>query len=835
MRFTLSWLKKHLNTTSTLEQICKTLTSIGLEVEECIDKSKVYEPFIIAEILKAEPHPDADKLRVCTVFDGNANLQIVCGASNARAGIKVVLAPIGTVIPAGNFVIKAAKIRGVESSGMLCSSEELMLPGASEGIIELPADAKVGLKYMEYAKLDDAVIEIALTPNRGDAACVLGIARDLAAAGLGNLISPTSESAEYKRLLAKPASGSKMLEDFGAQDRSVLDIHEDPSTKSTPQIAAEVGLCKKSKGEFPINIEDKDNCQEFTATVVKGVDNYKSTPEYIGNMMRAIGSSPKSALVDISNFAMFDMGRPNHMYDLDKIKGSVTVRKSRKDEKFIALGGQEYALPADLLIVADGEKVLAIAGVMGGELSKVDDKTNNILVEVANFHPEAVAKSGRALNLLSDSRYRFERRIDSGSTDSFVSYLTGEITKNLGGAVVSSTKAFGNTINHPKEVAFNIESVSELAGSDIDNAFIESTLQKLGFIIKGDKVTVPSYRYGDITQGRDLVEEVLRIYGLDNIVPLPIPLSFENISVKSPEFADKARQYLINNGFDEMITYSFISRKQADQFSFAARVELANPISSDMSVMRASQLPSLLKHLSENISYGIHDANYFEIGNIYEGSEPEQQKQTLSAILAGKFMRKTTFKEEREFDFYDAKGYVFSLIKLYGLDPDKCKINRGAPGYYHPGKSAVISLGKNIIGYFGELNFAVLKDSGIETNVAAFELFIGNMPILKTKIAKVRPQLSHLQIVNRDFAFMLEDSVEVGSMLADVKGIAAEVVEGVNVFDIYKGKGVAEGKKSVAFSIALRPKVETFTDVGIEKICGQIVNLVQTKYGGEQR
>jgi phenylalanyl-tRNA synthetase beta chain len=786
MRFTLSWLKSHLNTTSTLEQICETLTRIGLEVEECLNKGKLYEPFIIAEILKAEPHPDADKLRVCTVFDGKENLQIVCGAANARAGIKVVLAPIGAVIPAGEFIIKAAKIRGVESSGMLCSSEELMLADTSEGIIELLADAKVGSKYMQYAGLNDAVIEIALTPNRGDAACVFGIARDLAAAGLGEIVSPKLKSVQYD-------------------------------------------------DKFPLVIEDKDNCQEFTATIIKGVDNSLSAPEYISNMLRAIGSNPKSALVDISNFAMLDLGRPNHIYDLDKIKGPVVVRKSHKDEKFVALGGQEYNLPAELLVVADGEKILAIAGVMGGELSKVDNETKNILIEVANFHPEAVAKAGRALNLISDSRYRFERRIDSGSTDSFVHYLTGEITNNLGGAVVGSTRMFGNPIKYPKEVAFKIESVSELAGNDIDNAFIQSTLQKLGFVIEGGKVTVPSYRYGDITQGRDLVEEVLRIYGLDNIKPVPVPLGFENIIVKNPDFADKARQYLIDNGFDELITYSFVSRKQADQFSFLNQIELANPISSDMSVMRISQLPMLIKHLSENIAYGILDATYFEIGNVYKGSEPKQQKQVLSGVLAGKFMRKTTFKEERDFDFYDAKGYAFALIKLYGLDPDKCKISRGAPGYYHPGKSAAISLGKQVIGYFGELNFAVLKNSGVETNVAVFELLIGEMPVLKTKAIRTRKQLSHLQMVNRDFAFVVDDSVEVGSMLAEVRGLDADTIEDVNVFDIYKGKGVAEDKKSVAFSVVLRPKVQTFTDAEIEKICGQIVNLVKEKYGGEQR
>ncbi len=800
MRFTLSWLKKHLITDATPQQISETLTRIGLEVEEMVDKSKIYAPFIIAEILDASPHPNADKLRVCTVYDGKQKLQIVCGASNARTGIKVVLAPIGALIPANNFVIKAAKIRNVESTGMLCSSEELMLSESSDGIIEISKDAAVGSKLIDYLGIGDIIVEIALTPNRGDAACVRGIARDLAAAGLGTLSEINHSAINYT-------------------------------------------------SSYPIVIEDTDNCQEFTATIINGIDNTKPTPQDVCKTLSAIGSKPKSALVDISNFTMLDLGRPNHMYDLDKIDGLIKIRKSKNDEQFIALGELQYTLPEGLLVVADDKKILAIAGVMGGELSKVDANTRNILVEVANFHPEAVAKSGRALNLLSDSRYRFERRIDIGNTDLFLSNVIHLILENVGGIVKCSTKVVGAPINYKESIEFDTTLVSQIAGCDINPDFIKETLTKLGFrmersakpmkelaaevelsmIYNRFTIHIPSYRQGDINQGQDLVEEVLRIYGMDNIPSQPIPLNFENKKAKGVQFINKARHYLSALGYDEMITYSFISHKQANQFKFESTIELSNPISQDMAVMRSSQIPMLLEHANKNLAYGLMDASYFEIGNIFEGVDPEHQKLAISGIITGKHMRKTIFKEERDIDFYDVKAILLALIELYGLDPNKCKISRGTPSYYHSGKSAALSLGKNIIGYVGELNFATLN---LEVPTAAFELFVDNLPVIKTKVARNSVDISYLQSVTRDFAFVLNDDVEIGAML---QAINIDDVELINVFDIYKGKGMPDGKKSVAFSITLRPKTSTFTDKQIDDICLSVVTLIQNKYGGVQR
>jgi phenylalanyl-tRNA synthetase beta chain len=786
MRFTLSWLKKHLKTEANLLQISETLTRIGLEVEEIIDKSKIYEPFIIAEIIEAIPHPNANKLQICKVNDGKQTLQVVCGAPNARAGIKVVLAPVGAMIPAGNFAIKAAKIRDVESNGMLCSREELLLDGDSSGIIELAPDALIGSKYASFASLDEVVIEVGLTPNRGDAASVYGIARDLAAAGIGELIAPEAANISYTN-------------------------------------------------PYEVIIEDAENCQEFVATIINGVDNTKSGLVPINSLLTAIGSNPKSALVNISNFAMFDFGRPNHVYDLDKIKGAIKIRKSYEKELFIALGGAEYILPEGLLVVTDEEKILAIAGVMGGELSKVDGNTKNILVEVANFHPFAVAKAGRELNLLSDSRYRFERRIDSGFTDFFVTYLNKLIIESVGGSIIGSIKVRGKEIDYQKSIQFNIENVSDIAGCDISTIFTHNTLHNLGFKIDGKTVHIPSHRYGDITQNRDLVEEVLRIYGLDNLPTQLIPFSFEHTRFRRPLFTNRVRSYLTSQGFDEMITYAFVSHKYAEQFAFKNPVELQNPISAEMSVMRASQLPLLLENAAKNMTYGLLDASYFEIGNIFEGIEPEQQKLTISGICTGKHMRKTMFKEERDVDFYDIKAIIFALIELYGLNPDKCKITHGAPNYYHPGKSAVVSLGKNIIGYFGELNIMTLKAIDMEFGACAFELFISNMPELKAKSARSKLEISYLQAVTRDFAFIIDDRVEVGNMLSAVRGIDLESIESATVFDIYKGKSVEDGKKSVAFSITLRPQTETFTDAQIEAICQKVIALVQKDYDGVQR
>lgn len=787
MRFSLSWLKQHLKTNASVEEISTTLTRIGLEVDEVIDKSKTYEPFVIAQILEAEQHPNADKLRVCNVTDGTSEMQIVCGAPNARAGIKVVLAPIGALIPNGNFAIKAAKIRNVDSSGMMCSADELMLPGDSEGIIELPEDAPLGSRFAEYAGLNDVIFDVSLTPNRGDAACVYGIARDLSAAGLGEVIT---------------------------QEHPKLNI---------------------SSGNLEILISDKEGCYEFTGTIIKGVDNTKTSSKLVHDGLAAVGSKPKTALVDISNFAMFTYGRPNHMYDLDKVSGHITIRQSSEGEKFVALGGEEYTLPAGLLVVADELKVLAIAGVMGGELSKVDENTKNILLEVANFNPDSVAKAGRTLNLLSDSRYRFERRVDSGNTESFISYICDLITSTVGGKLEQQTRASGNLPEYTKQVVFDPESVSRLAGAVIAHTESYSILERLGFKRDGANIIVPSYRFGDINMERDLVEEVLRIYGLDRIQNMPLPLEFNTLKPQTVRFEDKVSQHLTSLGFTEMITFSFVSQEQAKMFGFENGPKLSNPISQDMIIMRGSMLPALLAGAKTNASYGLQDAKYFELGAIYETSLPMHQEKCISGIRVGKSQRKNAFKEERAFDFYDAKADAFAAIKLYGFDPTKLKLGRTAPEYYHPGKSAALILGKNVVGYIGEIHPKIAKALDISDAACAFEVFLDRLPAPKVKAVRPKFEVSYLQAVDRDFAFVLPLETEVGAVMQSVRAQAPDVTESVNLFDVYAGDKIEAGKKSVALSVTLRPKNETFKDTDIEAICQKIIATVQKEYGGTLR
>jgi phenylalanyl-tRNA synthetase beta chain len=787
MRFSLSWLKQHLNTTASAEVISETLTRIGLEVEEVIDNSKTYEPFVIAQILDAKQHPNADKLRVCEVTDGSKTMQIICGAPNARAGIKVVLAPVGTLIPNGGFTIKAAKIRDVESNGMMCSFEELSLPGDSAGIIELPEDAPVGSNFAEYYGLNDVVFDISLTPNRGDAACVYGIARDLHTAGLGELIAPN----------AKPVTPANS----GAE----------------------------------IIIEDKEGCYEFTGTIIRGIDNTKESSKLIRDCLASAGSKPKSALVDISNYAMLSCGRPNHMYDLDKISGRITIRKSHDGEKFIALGGEEYTLPDGLLVVADQSKILAIAGVMGGELSKVDENTKNVLLEVANFDPISVAKAGRTLNLLSDSRYRFERRVDSSNTKDFIGYISTLITDTVGGKLDQATHVLGNLPDYTKSVPFNPDSVSQIAGTATPHEESYAILERLGFKQDGKNIVVPSYRFGDINMERDLVEEVLRIYGLDRIANKPLPLEFTVLSKQIPRYEDLISEHFTSIGYTEVMTMAFTSRENANMFGFKNAPELANPISQEMVIMRGSMIPELCLGAKNNVAYGLHDLMYFEVGNIYSNALENKQEHCLTALRIGKSQRKNSFKEERNFDFYDLKSDIFAAIKLYGFDPSKLKVTRGAPDYYHPGKSAALSLGKNVIGYVGEIHPKVLKTFDLDDATCAFELFIDRLPAQKAKTAKPKLELSYLQSVDRDFAFVLPKETEVGSIMQSIRAQAPDVTESVNVFDVYAGDKIEAGKKSVALSVTLRPKSETFKDTEIEAICQKIISVIQKEYNGTLR
>jgi phenylalanyl-tRNA synthetase beta chain len=796
MKFTLSWLKQHLSVYEkySVDDITNTLTSIGLEVEDVRDDAKIYVPFKVARILEANPHPDAQKLQVCKVDDGNEVLQIVCGAANARAGIKVVLAPIASVVPGSGLVIKQSKIRGVESYGMLCSASELMISGDDCGILELSEDAPIGASfahYMKDMKAIDTTVEIALTPNRGDAASLRGIARDLSAAGMGELIP--------------------------LQETDLLSVDNHSAALN----------CRILCPEY---------CQEFWLARIDGVNN-KGQLEALEAQLSLIDMSPKSPLVTLSNHLMFDIGRPNHIYDLNKINGEIAVRLSQHDEEFIAIGGQEYKLPSGIMVIADEQKILAIAGVMGGELSKVDENTTNVLVEMANFHPDAVAQSGRALNLLSDSRYRFERRVDSSISQYAISKLCNSITTLLGGKIVACAALFGKALEYRNTLQLNSTKISEIIGTEISQQYILNLLDKLGFGIHDDGITIaiPPYRWGDIATNQDVAEEVLRFYGLSNVPSIQRHFIPSQVKPLLPNTTDGIRNLLVSGGFVELITYSFISPQQARDFGLDIVVEVINPISGDMSMMRTSMLPSMLQHAMRNVSYGFEDRSYFEIGNNFLGCQEQNQLLTASGLRVGKIQRKTIFKEERSVDFFDVKQDVGSILQIHGLKLGKLQMDREVPAHYHPGRSARVRLGKNTVAYFGELHPRVLQELDMKEAVCAFEVILSHLPQPKRKVQKSKAVISSLQAVERDFAFLVKDNLAIGPLLSDVEAVAPQYVEKVQLFDLYRGEKLAPNTQSIAFSIRLRPGTHTFTDAQIDEISNKIISLVQSKYAGVQR
>ena len=784
MKFTYSWLKEYLNTNASVEQICEALTNSGLEVESVQDNGALFEPFIIAEIVSATRHPEADRLQVCEVNNGDKVIQVVCGAANARAGIKVVLAPVGAIIPANQLQIKASKIRGVESNGMLCSSEELGLSGDSDGIIELDGKAVVGQKFAEYANLNDVVIEIALTPNRGDAANVYGIARDLCALGLGEL----------------------------------------KALPNAQNIDAEASIA--------VTIAAKEECGEFSITTVKNINNAPNALE-IEKFLKLVGHNIKSPLVSLSNFTMLAYGRPNHMYDLDKIKGSFVIRKSADGEKFTPLGMEELSLPAGMLVVADGEKVLAIAGVIGGELSKVDGNTRNIAIEVANFCPVEVAKSGRALNIHTDSRFRFERRVDAGNTVWFANYLAEQVMKHCGGEVTGQSLVSGIMPDFVKEVAFDLKAINKMCGKELEESNVIGILEALGFKKNGNMLAIPSFKWADITQPVDIAEEVIRIYGLNNIPKQAFDLSPDNVLFKQPTVSDKIRAAMTSLGYDELITWTFVSEEQAEKFAFNNPIRVANPISTDMSVMRQTIVPMLLSNAMQNAVQSIKDVSVFEIGSTYF-NEDKIEKLHAAGLKSGVVNRKTFHQKERSVDYFDAKQGIEQLIAAYGLDPASFTFSKTEKRYYHPGRSAQVSLGKNIVGYCGEIHPKLLKDLGCDETVVAFELDIAAMPPVRIKTAKQKLTISYLQPVSRDFAFLVDENVQVGQLIKSVKACVPQL-ESVSVFDIYEGEKVGVGKKSIAINVMMRPLDETMTDAQIEEICQKIISFVKKEYNAELR
>ncbi|MBS9477120.1 phenylalanine--tRNA ligase subunit beta [Ancylobacter radicis] len=800
MKFTLSWLREHLSGDYTLDDVTGTLNRIGFEVEGVEDKAAKLKGFSIAYVVSAEQHPNADKLRVCRVDTGVGEpVQVVCGAPNARTGMKSVFSPPGTYIPGKDITLGIGTIRGVESRGMLCSAAELQLSEDHDGIIDLPADAPVGAVYVDWAGFGDPVIEIAVTPNRADGLGIFGIARDLAAAGVGTLIEAP----------IAPVAGSFPC-------------------PVTVTIAADAP------------------CPAFALRLIRGVKNGPS-PDWLQAKLRAIGLRPINALVDVTNFLTFDRNRPLHVFDAGKVHGNLVVRRAVAGESLLALDGKTYALDETMCVIADDKAVESLAGVMGGEESGCDEATVDVLVESALWEPINIAQTGRKLGLNSDARFRFERGIDPAFTVPGLELAT-KLILDLCGGEPSQVVLAGAVPDTTRVIEFPLSLTEKLTGLVADDAEQVATLTRLGFTVEGTsgtvRVTPPSWR-GDIEGKADLVEEVIRIAGLDRVPSLPFP---RDETARKPVLTTlqlrtrKAKRALAARGLVEAVTWSFVPKAQAEAFGGGQpALALANPIASDLSDMRPSLLPGLIRAAQANADRGQGDVALFEVGQIFKGARPQDQ------FMAATGLRRATAKpagagrhwsaKAMSVDAFDAKADALAVLAACGAPVANLQISTDAPAWFHPGRSGTFRLGPNAIGHFGELHPSVLEALDADGPLVGFELLIDRIPEPKAKATRVKPllDLAAFQPVERDFAFVVARSVAAGDIVKAAAGVDRKLITAVNVFDVYEGPGIEADKKSVALSVTLQPREKTLTDAEIEAVAARIVADVAKKTGATLR
>ncbi|OAI24018.1 phenylalanine--tRNA ligase subunit beta [Methylosinus sp. R-45379] len=806
MKLTLSWLKDHLETSASLEQVVETLTRIGLEVEHLHDPAAQLKDFRIAHVIEAKPHPNADRLRVCMVDTGEgAPVQVVCGAPNARTGLKTVFSAPGTYIPAKKITLGKGVIRGVESLGMLCSAAELELSNDHDGIIELPEDAPIGAVYAQWAGLDDPVIEINLTPNRSDAAGIYGIARDLAAAGLGTLKTPAVETLEGG---------------FAIPQRVTLDFVD----------------------------ADEHLAPLFALRLVRGVKNGPS-PAWLQDRLRAIGLRPINALVDITNYLTFDRARPLHVFDAKKVAGDLVVRRARAGEELLALDGKTYRLDADMVVIADDKGPESLAGVMGGEHSGCSDDTTDVLIETALWDPANIAHTGRKLGISTDARYRFERGVDPAFALPGLELATKLVLEFCGGEA-SDVAICGSAETPTRQLRFPWSETKRLTGLDVSKDESTAILTRLGFTVEaaGEDalVGVPSWR-PDIEGKADLVEEIARIAGFDTIAAAPLP---RNAGVTEPVLTllqkrtRAARRALAARGLVEAVTWSFVSKEQAQAFGSSDdnRLALANPIAAELSDMRPSLLPGLVTAAGRNAARGFPDVALFEVGQIFLGEDEKGQKIAATGLRRGFALPSGAGRhwsgKERAVGVFDVKADALALLQTLGVATGGLQIVAGGPSWLHPGRSATLQFGpKAVIGHFGELHPRVLQALDVEGPIAAFEIILDALPAPKAKPtkAKAKLELSDLQPVSRDFAFLLDRGQPAGDLIRAVQGADRALITDVSVFDIYEGQGVPEGKKSVGVAVRLQPRDKTLTDVEIEALAHKIVTEAGKKTGAQLR
>lgn len=794
MKFSLTWLKDYLETDATLAEICDALNAIGLEVEGVEDPAEKLEGFRIAHVLTAARHPDADKLQVLTVDTGEGQqLQVVCGAPNARAGMKGVLGLPGAVVPSNGMVLKKSAIRGVESNGMMCSTRELELGEDHDGIIELPDDAPVGTAFADYHG-SDPVIEVAVTPNRPDCMGVYGIARDLAAKGLGTL-----------KPVAMPA--------FSASGACPVEIRTD----------------------------DADGCPAFYGRIVKGVTNGPS-PDWLQARLKSAGQRPISLLVDLTNYLMLGFGRPAHAYDLAKLSGAVVARRAKDGEEVLALNEKTYTLDNEMVVIADDAGVHDIAGIMGGEHSGVQDDTTDVLLEIAYFDPARIGATGRKLGLSSDARTRFERGVDPEFLDAGLDLLTGLIVELAGGQPSEMVRA-GSPPSEAKVVAFDPALTTRLGGVEVPEAEQKRILESLGFSVGADwQVTCPLRRH-DIEGPADLVEEVVRIHGLDKVASVALP-RVEGVARPTATPQQKLerglRRAAAASGLNEAVTWSFLPTWAAEHFASDQPLwVLANPISEDMKAMRPSLLPGLLMAAKRNADRGAASSRLFEIGRRYFRASDglSDEKPTLGIVLAGeKTARGWQSGKAKPFDAYDAKALALQLLEAAGAPTQNLMVMGEAGAQFHPGQSATLRLGpKVVLARFGMVHPATLKAFDADGPIAAVELFLDAIPA-KKGAAFARPGFTPpaLQAVTRDFAFLVPETLAAGDLVRAVQGADKASITGVRVFDVFAGQGVPEGKKSIAVEVTLQPGEASFKDADLKAIAEKVV-AAAAKLGGELR
>jgi phenylalanyl-tRNA synthetase beta chain len=806
MKLTLSWLKDHLETTVPLEELTEKLSSMGLEVEGVDNPAANLEAFTVARVLECKRHPNADKLQVCKVDTGSGVVEVVCGAPNARAGMIGVFAGIGTYIPGTEITLEARPVRGVVSNGMLVSEKELQLSEEHQGIIELAPELAehIGKRYVDVAGLADPVIDVKLTPNRPDCTGVRGIARDLAAAGLGKL---------------KP-------------ERKVS------GAEGTYECPVDIQL------DFPADA--RDACPCFAGRYIRGVEN-RQAPAWMQQRLKAVGLRPINALVDVTNYISMDRGRPLHVYDADKLVGAIRARLARNGETFKGLDGKEHTADETMCVIADDRAVLGFGGILGGEETGVTTETKNILIECAYFDPLRTAATGRKAGIQSDARYRFERGVDPAFIKPGLDLATAMMMEVAGGKP-SKARVAGAPPEKKTVISLNFGLIEKLAGIALPEKEIRRTLEALGFSVEGKpasaRVTAPSWR-PDIHGAADLVEEVVRIAGLDKVPSAPMPRArgvAAAMLTENQRRVRRARRTLAARGFVEAINWSFIPRATARHFGGGQdALELTNPISSEMTSMRPSLLPGLLAAVQRNRNRGFADFGLFEVGQAYRGDAPKDQFIAASAVRAGADRLAGAGRHwagsAKDADVFEAKADLAALLAELGFDAARAQITRDAPAWFHPGRSGTLRLGpKIVLAHFGEIHPATLELFDVTGPVAAFEAFLETLPASRKKGAQ-RAQLraADLLPVHRDFAFVLDKDVPAGDVIKAAQAVDKKLIAGVNVFDLFESDTLGAGKKSLALEVTLQPTEKTLTDDEIDAVAAKVIEAVAKATGGAIR